>query len=455
MVRIKKWNYILLIFCFTLLVRESYSNSFELKWFNYSKHCLIKIDLKTQKVYQENIPIHRFDEIGVLETSHPEITMLDCNYFDVKEFKIKNRPIISIKGTSLVYELVQQKDKFRLNRLDQSNFKGYNFFAYQFVRKDTLFSIGGYGFWTYNNVLTFFDEKNKGWEIYKYNNDAPNAVMYDICGYDTSNDVIWTLNFLEPKQLNDGKVEQYLFLFDFKSKLWRKKGIINKSIFTQYNVSLNRAQWTQKGFLFNVNEGSFLIHPNSNSVLVYDQNKGRNFLSPSELIEDNDSIYVYHPLELNPFEKFQSHRFGKVQFIDFFKPIDEKFYKVEMHAAKFYWFIILIIVLIIFIGLKFKKDKNKSSSIFSHQELDFLKMLLQRETGLSTDELNAFLDIDKKNVDIQKNQRNNFIKNINSKYQIKFNLSDSLVERKSSSVDKRFIIYVINEKQKFTLKSIL
>lgn len=151
-----------------LIASLSFGNSFEIKWFNYQRNKLLRIDFANQKVYQENVRLGRFDEIGSLETTHPEITSLDCNFFIVREFNIKGRPIISIKGTSLVYHLIQKNEKFYLRRLDNSQFKGFNFFAYQFVRKDTLFSIGGYGFWRYDNTLTYFDEKNKGWEIYNF-----------------------------------------------------------------------------------------------------------------------------------------------------------------------------------------------------------------------------------------------------------------------------------------------
>ena len=78
---------------------------------------------------------------------------------------------------------------------------------------------------------------------------------------------------------------------------------------------------------------------------------------------------------------------------------------------------------------------------------------MSKEEGISTEELNQYLDISKKNVDIQKNQRNQFIKNINSKFQIKYNTMENIVERKSSDNDKRFVLYVVNEKYVGTLKS--
>ena len=83
-----------------------------------------------------------------------------------------------------------------------------------------------------------------------------------------------------------------------------------------------------------------------------------------------------------------------------------------------------------------------------------VKLLLENEAGLTTDELNEFLDIDKKNIDIQKNQRNLFIKNINAKFHIKYN-GENLIERKSSENDKRFVNYVINPKHLSIVKTMI
>ena len=102
------------LLCIILFSNNTYANSYELKWFNNERKCLIKIDLKTNKVYQENSKQKSFEYIGNLETLHPEITSLDCNYFVIKEFTLKNKPVLSIIGTSLVYHFVYHGNKLNL-----------------------------------------------------------------------------------------------------------------------------------------------------------------------------------------------------------------------------------------------------------------------------------------------------------------------------------------------------
>jgi hypothetical protein len=50
-------------------------------------------------------------------------------------------------GTHHVYLLERQNGKERLQRLDSSVFSGDNFLMMAFLRNDTIYQYGGYGFW--------------------------------------------------------------------------------------------------------------------------------------------------------------------------------------------------------------------------------------------------------------------------------------------------------------------
>ncbi len=51
-----------------------------------------------------------------------------------------------------------------LTRLDSTFFAGSNFGADRFVYRDTVYSHGGYGFWLYHGVVSYFDPRFKEWE---------------------------------------------------------------------------------------------------------------------------------------------------------------------------------------------------------------------------------------------------------------------------------------------------
>lgn len=51
-----------------------------------------------------------------------------------------------------------------LSRLDTTVFAGSNFGADRFIYRDTVYSHGGYGFWLYHGVVSYFDPRFKEWE---------------------------------------------------------------------------------------------------------------------------------------------------------------------------------------------------------------------------------------------------------------------------------------------------
>ena len=51
-----------------------------------------------------------------------------------------------------------------LTRLDTTFFAGSNFGADRFVYRDTVYSHGGYGFWLYHGIVSYFDPRFKEWE---------------------------------------------------------------------------------------------------------------------------------------------------------------------------------------------------------------------------------------------------------------------------------------------------
>lgn len=53
---------------------------------------------------------------------------------------LKNTMLFSIPGTGQVYQFNPSLKTFK--RLDETFFRGYNFYAVQFIRKDSLYSMG-------------------------------------------------------------------------------------------------------------------------------------------------------------------------------------------------------------------------------------------------------------------------------------------------------------------------
>jgi hypothetical protein len=46
-------------------------------------------------------------------------------------------------------------------------------FSSLFVKNETLYKYGGYGYWTASNVISYLDPISKGWELIPYNEESP------------------------------------------------------------------------------------------------------------------------------------------------------------------------------------------------------------------------------------------------------------------------------------------
>ncbi|MDA9588507.1 hypothetical protein N9R82_05520 [Flavobacteriaceae bacterium] len=88
----------------------------------------------------------------------PEI--LDSN-FSVE--KIHNDTFFKRNGSGEVYKI----DNRSLKRIDKSTIQNFLIGSDVFVFNDTLFSYGGYGYWTVFNKLIYYNKITSQWELYK------------------------------------------------------------------------------------------------------------------------------------------------------------------------------------------------------------------------------------------------------------------------------------------------
>lgn len=75
-----------------------------------------------------------------------------------------------VEGTGRVYRIDSTGE---FTRIDSTYFTGYNFGAYTFNYRDTIYSLGGYGFWHQNGHLRFFRFDKHSWEIELLNRELP------------------------------------------------------------------------------------------------------------------------------------------------------------------------------------------------------------------------------------------------------------------------------------------
>jgi hypothetical protein len=96
-----------------------------------------------------------------------------------------------------------------------------------FVRNDTIFKFGGYGYWSARNFFTYFSESTKEWEFYSINPrsylppgfNEPNTTLINDKLYLTGGTSVDPHNGLSREPNNN------VWRFDFTTKLWTDLGI--------------------------------------------------------------------------------------------------------------------------------------------------------------------------------------------------------------------------------------
>ena len=152
---------------------------------------------------------------------------------------LKKKDIIYLQllGSGRLYQIQKQgKGNYQFIRLDSTLYFGSNFGSINFFYKDTLFKLGGGGFWKITDYFTFFSTKTNEWELFSSKKGIPvyqspeNGVTFFI---DQLNGKFYLSNSISqtdfPASLNT-TYSDTCRLFDFKDKTWQNLGKINPAL---------------------------------------------------------------------------------------------------------------------------------------------------------------------------------------------------------------------------------
>ena len=116
------------------------------------------------------------------------LTNKSLYFVDSKSLKILNKKKIKrakdlkfkvfIKNSKLLFLNKKGGDVLKLNtkdslvKIDNSNIHNFFLNNVNFIKNDTLFKHGGYGYWSQSNFITYYDELTKEWEIYTISGES-------------------------------------------------------------------------------------------------------------------------------------------------------------------------------------------------------------------------------------------------------------------------------------------
>lgn len=354
-----------------------------------------------------------------------------------------------------------------LERIDKTYFRGYNCFSAKFMRKDTLFSFGGYGFWQTINIQSYFKKSAHEWESYSPLNDAPKAINDGLNAYIPQKDLFFSaFNTFHHDSQNQGK-PQYdfgVYTFLFKTKTWHKEGKINPANFEEFGFEKAKpfTLWTGKYFLVKYYDAPqakiHLADPINNQLYSWtDSKKLFDFKVEDPDHETfrfycwHDTLYCYSHAE----NKNKESRKVKIA-IDQIKEesvLIDSFYETGMNSKVIAMLSMGGILLIIGGIYSFKNRKKEANStenvmvsLFNSQERIIIKALIEHyeNGGLENQEIHELLGISHKTSENQRKIKNEFIKSLNAKLMVAYGVNESII-RTPTDLDKRFFRHELNK----------
>lgn len=416
------------------------------KWIDSKTQTRFRINLDSYNLIQEIKPgiwenkgRIKFDS-GTFNHLPP---IIKSNFFF---FENGNRIRFTIDGSGQVFDFFPSARK--LIKVDNTFHSGYNFSSTKFYRRGLIYSVGGEGFWNHSNVITYFDDKLKEWEILRPINPGPESICGAYQGYHSESDVFYSgashyVNFLQEQTSFYG---DDFYRFDFKKNSWKYLGKINPKLpFRPENMIL----WTGKLFLHFDVANMYLIDPELNEVRVFKD-------YTQTLLFFND-----YSIQTDTLIAFKQKNSGSVMKISLKELQKNSVYWGPFYANKISYYshyiaAFILIFLLVILYWRYNKSLKIKNSNFTKVETKLLNrlLLLSPDEYLTTHDINDILEASDKSQENQRRIRFNVISQLNNKLKIKFG-SENGIERKSLPEDKRLTIYVLDQQIISELKKLL
>jgi len=432
-----------------------------LKWVDENDRCIYRIDTQKKILEKEtkadtwqvvgNIGLLNIDEREMLQSNKP-ICLFSSN---------KNLRYLLIDCTNQVYTF--NFKTMSLERIDKTYYRGYNCESVRFIRKDTLYSSGGYGCFRTNNLLTYFQNETKEWDSFVFSNDAPKSIFKGLNGYLEKSDLfISGLNYHYSDSENQGKVitDFGMYEYSFRTGKWNKLGTIRNTLLKKISSDTNRSfHWNGQYFVIRIYEDTFnkiyIIDPLKNEIFEWKDKKRLFDSGIPHLVKEHekehiigDSLYSYKAVITKNPNYIAKHVFSLEQL----KKEGKFVGKVYESSNINYWILSGIIATIIAsVFFYVRKSKSKKETPLLSDKLDESeKMLLNvlighhNEQGVDTEQINTLLQINNKTIENQRKVRHDFIKALTQKLALIYGIEEP-IEKIPSSIDKRIFNYKLND----------
>ena len=345
------------------------------------------------------------------------------------------------------YYLFQLKGDSAI-RLDRSSYHGANFNSYFFSWQNTIYLLGGYGFFTTHNNLISFNENKREWA--KVNMTGSDPEFIHGISFRNNNKIYSFNNFKAGNNVSKDVLDSSLYVLDLTTMVWQKHKMPIVDLIVISNVIRTADYfWYQNDhltILLNKKEIKFEIIENEKLNLT----RNNNFIS----FKDNSLLFE----ESNPiksYRKITQLNLDSVWLVyiksssALYKPNQNTTVQPSNGISPL-WFLISIIPLILILIIYRRKTKvtaNKINPIEldkiqdNQLEILVLKITKLNKGILNMEELDNLLDITHLEAESRKLRRFRKLSELNQ-------LQPGFIIRVKDEEDKRRFLYQINLSQK-------
>ena len=421
-----------------------------------------RISLNTKELFKE-----QKDGIWVNQgkLSFSNIELRDFKILTNQTFDVNGKILVSIEGTGQLFELDIKNQTF--SSLISTYFRGHNFSSIKFIRKDTLFSLGGSGFWHINNIETFFLSKQRDWELlHPPAKVAPQQILKQFGGYDKKRDIV---SVIESPPFYHKSIRDFHYRYfekNIKANEWKLLGEVNSQLLFKLGVKSLNSIYLNGIYFFMESDFIILGDPIKNKIFIIE--KSLPFYSNLyEISENREYFYSYFKQSYfnNNRLKADSISIEKLKSMGIPKG---DFYLKENNESLPYLILGLMIMCILAIYF-FNKKKSKRVNFQSNERnesnlvdalpqgsFEFLKEFLLYPKGheLSSEQITELMGFSNYAYETQRQVRSKLINSINSYFKVHYKMYPVIV-RNNSKYDKRFVIYNISDEYFEDLKQLL
>lgn len=374
-------------------------------------------------------------------------SLLNITFKELKTAAINNSIYFLYPGGGILYRFSDKK----IERIDKSFAHRNQFTGHFFSYKNSLYLLGGYGYWTTKSYLTKFSFQSGSWDIVPTVGAAPNGGINQGSFIEKENSVYVYDFYSRPSGSLIDIHNKKIFELDLESFKWAQKASLSGVYDSKIENSMLsvKAPYKQSLFEKKPNEEGFKItHPESNAVYIFSSGNKLSRLNESCIFVGDNLVYASK--NANSIESkisFINIKIFEVSKQELFYLDDRSLFKNYLLFATIFSFAIVFLVFLFFrtrtkfFYLNKQSLFNQTSSILLlNEEFALLSAFKNSAVLENTFILNLFSD-ETKSLDAIIKKKNKLIDGLNQK--CKKNFKVNLIIKKTDKADSRQVVYLL------------